>query len=307
LASVTPLTTTIGARIDGVDLRKPISDAAADVIVKALDEHGVIVFHGPLVGLEEQKALASLFGKMEAARAHQLAGDYDPVTVIDNDVYVRSGVKGRPPLPETFLFNEEFQMWHVDSCFGEKIPRAACLRAEILTTVGGGTCWASMGAAYDALSPTMQAWLDTLDIVYAPPAGYRRFVAVDEMSEENRAAWEAECHPRLHPMVVRHPETGRKQLFVNPVYAVKVDKLSNSESAMLLRYLYNHCFKPDFVYRHRWTLGDIVIWDELATAHLAPTDYGDAPRRMVRIYAGMVKPTAARDAGPRARRLEPVA
>jgi len=79
---------------------------------------------------------------------------------------------------------------------------------------------------------------------------------------------------------------------------VKIDKLSNSESAMLLRYLYTHATKPDFVYRHRWNEGDILLWDELATIHLAPTDYLPHERRVVRVTAGLTTPVAARDPAP---------
>ncbi len=292
--TVTPLTTTIGARIDGVDLRRTISEEDAERIRQALWSHCVIVFKSPDIGLEQQKALASVFGPLEAVLAHRLVGDHDPVTIIDNEVWRKSA---GDRLPDASFFKDEFQGWHVDSAFGAEIPRIACLRAELLPPVGGGTCWANMAAGYDALSPIMRDWLETLDVIYAPPPGYRRFLDIETQPEDVREQWEQECAPRRHPLVARHPDSGRKQLYVNPAYAVKVDKLSGGESAMLLRYLFQHCYRPDFVYRHLWNDGDVVIWDELATTHLAPTDYLPHERRLVRVFAGSRRIAAARDFG----------
>ena len=289
---VTPLTTTIGARIDGVDLRKPLSKSAAQSIRQALADYAVIVFHEQHIDLEQQRTFTSIFGPLECVDAHKLVGDNNSVTVLDASTYQRTDTERINP--SAFHLKDEFPEWHVDSCFSIEIPAVACLRPEVLSPVGGGTCWAGMAWGYDALSETMQEWLETLDVVFAPPPGYRGYLGLANMPKEIQEKWDATYATHLHPLVVRHPVNGRKQLFVNPAYAVKIDKLSNSESAMLLRFLYGHATRPDFVYRHRWNMGDIVVWDELATAHLAPTDHYPHPRRVVRIFAGAVKPTAAR-------------
>ena len=97
----------------------------------------------------------------------------------------------------------------------------------------------------------------------------------------------------LHPMVIRHPLSGRKSLFANPMFTTAVDQLSARESAMLLHFLFTEATRQDFIYRHRWAMGDLVVWDELATMHRGPPDF-PAERRLIRIYAGLATPTAAR-------------
>jgi taurine dioxygenase len=289
---VKPLTTTIGARIDGVDLRQPISDNDAAVIRQALADHFVIVFRGQHIDLEQQKAAAGIFGPLDTVESQKLAGNNDPTDVLDNALYA---VVDAERLPSVFNSRDEYQDWHVDSSFCDEIPSIACLRAEVLPPYGGGTCWASMACAFDALSPVMAAWLETLNVVFAPPTGYRAALGVHKVPAEVQRQWDEKFTSKLHPLVTRHPVSGRKMLWLNPVYVVKVDGLSNGESAMLLRHLYQHCTRPDFVYRHLWEEGDIIIWDELATMHRAPKDYMPHPRRVVRVFAGLTAPTAARD------------
>jgi taurine dioxygenase len=292
--TVTPLTTTIGARLEGIDLRQPISAADAQVIRKALADHFVITFRDQPINLDQQKALAGIFGPLEAVAAHKLVGDDNPVTVLDNESYK---VIDADRLQDTFLFRDEFQEWHVDSAFSAEIPSVACLRAEVIPPVGGDTCWAGMAAAYDHLSETMKEWVEKLSVIFSPPPGYRGYLRLKSMPQGVQDEWEKQNGARLHPLVTRHPVSGRKMLYVNPAYAVKVHTLSNSESAWLLRFLHSHCTRPDFVYRHHWSVGDVMIWDELATTHLAPKDYFPHERRVVRVFAGMTAPTAARAAG----------
>jgi taurine dioxygenase len=212
--------------------------------------------------------------------------------VLDNALYA---VVEAEQLPSAFNSRDEYDDWHVDSSFCDQIPSVAVLRAEVLPPYGGGTSWASMARAYDALSPTLAEWLETLSLVFAPPTGYRAAVGVPKLAPEIQRQWDEKFTSKLHPLVTRHPVSGRKMLWLNPVYVVKIHGLTNSESAMLLRHLYQHCTRPDFVYRHLWEEGDIIIWDELATMHRAPKDYMPHPRRVVRVFAGLTTPTAARD------------
>jgi taurine dioxygenase len=142
----------------------------------------------------------------------------------------------------------------------------------------------------------MQQWLETLDVIHAAPPGQRATLGLASASPDVQEIWERELAARKHPLVVRHAASSRNILFVNPSFVVKIDKLSKAESAMLLRYLYTHAIRPDFVYRHRWNEGDILLWDELATIHLAPSDYLPHERRVVRVTAGLTTPVAARDA-----------
>ncbi len=286
--TITPLTTTIGARIDGIDLAQPLDAAATRAIKAALATHSVIAFSGQDIDLAQQKTFSRIFGELEPVLSHRLVGANDTATVLDNRLW---GTAAAGKLPNAFHLNDEFQGWHVDSSYCPQIPSVSTLRAEVLPPVGGGTGWASMACAYEGLSPAMQAWLETLSAVHAPPPGQREVLDVASLPQVEQDHWDRELAARTHPLVVVHPVSGRKGLFVNPSYVVKIDTLSNQESAMLLRFLFRHCIRPDFIYRHRWSEGDILVWDQLATIHLAPNDYLPHERRVVRVTAGLTTPT----------------
>lgn len=283
---VKPLTSTIGAEIGGVDLRS-LSSEEADHIRTQLDTHSVLLFRGQHLDLASQCAFAETFGSLEPLQSAKFLGQ-DPVLVLDNLV---KGRDDRPPAQQWV----EFDGWHTDSSFTEYIPRAAVLRAEVIPPIGGMTSWTSTCAAFEALSPTLREWLKTLKAVHRYPDGYREAIGVQRMPQDVQDRFDAEFAPRPQPMVVRHPRSGRCALFVNPSYTSHVVGLSAKESRMLLSFLFTHLASSEFVYRHRWEEGDIVVWDELATLHLAPdpSDYAPHPRRVVRVTAGTETPVPA--------------
>lgn len=285
--TVMPLTTTIGARVEGVDLKQRPSEAEARHIRAALAEHAVLTFPGQFLDLDQQKAFAEIFGERRNILSHRLVGNDDTMVVLDNRLWATAAAAR---LPSQFNLADEFKGWHTDSTYCPEIAWVTTLRAEVLPPVGGGTNWTSMTAAFAALSPAMQGWLETLTAVHASPRGQREVLRVGEQSEQVREEWDRELTARVHPVVVVHPVSGRKALFVNPGYTIKIAELSNAESANLLRFLFTHCDHPDFIFRHRWSEGDMVVWDQLQTMHMAPSDYLPHERRVVRVTAGLVKP-----------------
>jgi len=238
--------------------------------------------------LAQQQAFAGIFGERRNILSHRLVGNHDTTVVLDNRLWQ---IAASAQLPNRVNFSEEFKGWHTDSTYCPEIAWVTTLRAELLPPVGGGTNWTSMAAAYDALSPAMQAWLETLSAVHSSPRGQREVLKVDEQLEHVREEWDRELTARTHPVVIVHPISGRKVLFVNPGYTIKIHELSNAESANLLRFLWGHCDHPDFIVRHRWSEGDIVVWDQLQTMHMAPSDYLPHERRVVRVTAGLTRPT----------------
>ncbi|MDG2001977.1 MAG: TauD/TfdA family dioxygenase [Novosphingobium sp.] len=285
--TVTPLTTTIGARVDGVDLTQPLDEADAQQLRDALTEHAVITFSGQQMDREQQRAFTGIFGELRNILSHRLVGNHDTMVVLDNRLWQTAA---SAQLPSRANFSDEFKGWHTDSTYCPEIAWVTTLRGELLPPVGGGTNWMSMAAAFDALSPAMQGWLETLTAVHASPRGQREVLRVDEQPEDVREEWDRELTARTHPVVIVHPISGRKVLFVNAAYTIKIQELSSAESANLLRFLWGHCDHPDFIVRHRWSEGDIVVWDQLQTMHMAPSDYLPHERRVVRMTAGLVKP-----------------
>ena len=303
--TVTPLTTTIGARVDGVDLKREPDEATAQAIRDALAQHAVLTFANQHLDRDQQRAFTGIFGELRNILSHRLVGNHDTMVVLDNRLWQTAA---DAQLPNRANLSDEFKGWHTDSTYCPEIAWYTTLRAELLPPVGGGTNWMSMAAAFDALSPAMQAWLETLTAVHASPRGQREVLRVDQQSDAVREEWDRELTARTHPVVIVHPLTGRKVLFVNAAYTIRILELTPAESAMLLRFLWGHCDHPDFALRHRWTEGYIVVWDQLQTMHMAPSDYLPHERRVVRMTAGLVRPSGVAEHAARqaeAREVEP--
>jgi taurine dioxygenase len=194
---------------------------------------------------------------------------------------------------DQFGLRSEFDGWHTDSSFTPWLPRAAVLRAEIIPPVGGDTSFTSLCTAYDRLSPVMQGWLGEVTAVHAVPPGYKESIHIDAYGPDAEARFDAEYPPREYPVVITHPESGRKALFVNPGYTVRIVGLAPAESNTMLRFLFSHIGSAGHVYRHHWNAGDLVVWDELTVLHRAPNDFAPHDRKVVRVTAGRVVPTAA--------------
>jgi taurine dioxygenase len=272
-----PLTSSIAAVVDGVQLAD-LGDADARELRAALAVHGVLVLPRQELTREEQVAATSRFGAVHGHPVPEyLFGAAEPVSVVENDA-------DKPP--------QEDQQFHVDYSFSTEVPDLAVLHAEVLPPNGGDTMWANAGAAYDALSPRMQEFLAGLTARH--DAGDRfwwemRRTLGEEHSERAREHFQGNSHP----VVCAHPVTGRKVLFVNPGYTVAINELGRSESTGVLRMLFDHLNNPAFHYRHRWSEGDVVIWDEHLTAHMGPFDFAPHHRRLARVTAGSTAPAAA--------------
>jgi taurine dioxygenase len=293
---ITRLTSSVGARVEGVDLSREIPDAMQLELQQALWDNYVLVFPGPPVGMDEQIRLASCFGEVQPMPVFRFLGERNPAIAVDNrggGIVDREGRTKRP-----VIFNNRAQQvrelpnWHTDVSFTRVVPQVGTLRAEVLPPVGGDTCFASLCAAYAALSPVMQDLLVNLKAVHAPPAGYKESIDVWQYGEDAEARFDSEFGPREHPLVIEHPHSRRPSLFVNPSFTVRIAGMTDPESVNILRFLYNHMTAASFVYRHHWSPGDIVIWDELVCLHLPPSDFQPHDRRLVRIISGTVAPAS---------------
>ncbi len=272
-----PLTSSLGARVEGVDLAS-IDRAGAEAIRTALHEHGVLVFPAQPLTREEQVAFTAQLGAVHGHPVPEyLFGASDPVSVVEND-----GEK----LPQ------DDQHFHVDYSFSREIPDLAVLHAEVVPPVGGDTMWSSAAAAHDALSPAMRDFLAPLTARHE--AGDRfwfelRRTLGPEATDRARLQFEGNSHPVL----CAHPVTGRRLLFVNPGYTVAINELSAHESDGVLRMLFDHLKNPAFHFRYRWSESDVVIWDEHLTAHMGPFDFAPHHRRLARVTAGRRAPVGA--------------
>jgi taurine dioxygenase len=177
--------------------------------------------------------------------------------------------------------------WHTDVTFVPEPPAASVLVADLTPPSGGDTLWADMRTAYTMLSPAIAVLVDDLEAVHRiSPLAYWGEPFDTALSREDAADLferSLSVPPVVHPIVRVHPVTGRPALFVNPGFTSHVVGLSRIESDHLLQMLYAHAIQPEFVLRHRWQTGDVVVWDNRATMHYAADDYGTADRRMRRV------------------------
>ena len=161
--------------------------------------------------------------------------------------------------------------WHTDITAAINPPAASILRGEVVPPYGGDTQFTNLVAAYNALSPAMQAFVDGLRGVhrFAPPAGVDATPEYQELMRKRTLVSE-------HPIVRVHPESGERVLFVSPSFLKSIVGLSARESQVVLEFLWEHIVRPEFTVRFRWAPGSVAFWDNRATAHLAPRDIFDS-------------------------------
>ncbi len=254
LARVQALTPAIGAVVEGTDLRDHLDPATVAAIRQALLDHGVIFFHDQPLSREQLRAFALNFGQI---------GTDSPAPPPDEVAeMVTTEPKGTTDI------------WHADATYMEAPNMGAVMRAVRLPPVGGDTCWASMYAAYDALSEPMQAMVDGLTALHSLFPVMERLRRLGDRFDGYLADAARGGYPEhIHPVVRVHPETGRKLLFVNSSWTTRIVELEPAESAKVLGLLFDHIKAPDFNVRFRWSPGDIAFWDNRAVQHYAVPDY----------------------------------
>jgi taurine dioxygenase len=175
--------------------------------------------------------------------------------------------------------------WHSDWSFLETPPAATLLRAQTIPPVGGDTLFVDASRAWDALSDAMKAVLAPLRAVHSARQSYgtKGVFARDTEARTMKIIVSEEADGSLtHPLVRTHPVTGRKALYISPVYTVGIEGFTPEESKALLGFLFAHLTQEEFIYRHRWTVGDLLMWDNRCTMHFAEGGYDGHLRVMHR-------------------------
>ena len=264
---VHPVAGALGAEILGVDLAKPLDDAAIAEIRRVWLERLVIFFRDQDLTPAQFLAFACRFGEPI---------EYPFVKGLDEHPHIIPVLK---LAHETVNFGG---IWHSDTAYLEAPPMASMLIARDVPPAGGDTEFASMYRAYETLSPGMQRLLDGLLAVNSSAAADVSRTREDRIKDSAREDAKRE-YQATHPVVRMHPETGRKALYVNVAHTVGFEGMTREESAPLLRFLFQHQVKPEFTCRFRWRPGSIAFWDNRCAQHNAINDYQGHRRLMHRI------------------------
>ena len=276
----TRLSPVLGAEISGIDLSHTLGDNAFNDLRQAwLDHHGLLVVRHQKLDADAQVAFARRFGPLFGEADH-FQNSVKPYLLPGNPAVYRVSNKVAGGVAQGRARAGDY--WHSDVSFRRHPAQASLLHAIEIPPAGGDTMFADMHQAYDALSESMKALIDGLEAVHdfavaaASSGTYRsdQLVSTD-FDGQNRC---------IHPVVIRHPETGRKALFVNPGFTAGLVGFEPEESRALLGFLHAHATRHEFVYRHRWAPGDLVIWDNRSLMHHAVVDYeGKGERYMHRV------------------------
>lgn len=250
------LTACIGAELRGLDLSRPLGADERALLRAALLDHLVLVFRNQSLTPEGHIAFARQFGPIKLPPVATRHGGPPEVNVLD----------------QTEPYGEGSDNWHADNTYTATPPMGSILRIVQLPALGGDTAFASMVAAYEALSPPLQALCNGLSAVHDVTRSLTRAIARGHSRASLREMQER-LPPVEHPVVIVHPETGRRALFVNRNSTTRILGMSDPESDMLLRFLFEHTKHPEFQLRVRWEPGTVVFLDNRSAQHYAVADY----------------------------------
>jgi taurine dioxygenase len=276
---VIPSGEALGASIEGLDLARPLAPAELDEVLKALGQHGVIRFPRQELTGAQLRDFSAQLGDLEinvASQAYQDAG-IPEVMILSNIVE-----NGRP-----LGLADAGQGWHTDMSYsrmiafanvlyGIKIPRR---NARVL----GATQFSNMHAAYEDLPVDVKHGLEDKTILH----DFNKFWEMMRREKGSKRPPLTEAQrkskpPVSHPAVLTHPLTGRKVLYANPGYSVRINELPQKESDQMLEFLFEHQLKPKYIYTSHWEERDVLVWEDIGTIHNAVADYGADEHRFVK-------------------------
>ncbi len=264
---LTPMAPKCGVEVSGVSLAS-CNDAEMQEIRMTIYEHGVAVFRDQEFSPEDHIAFGKRWGGMDINNYFPQQGDYDEISVVKKEPTQNTNIGGA---------------WHTDHSYDQIPAMGSVLVARELPPTGGDTMWAHMGAAYDALSDEMKARLEGMEAFHTADHVYKEggLYAQTDMGEHLRG--QDLKTGAVHPVVIRHPQTGRKLLYVNTAFTINFVGQTREESLPLLNELCDAALTEDNQCRLQWKPGTVAIWDNRTSWHNAMNDYAGHRREMHRI------------------------
>ncbi|MCB1542383.1 MAG: TauD/TfdA family dioxygenase [Rhodoblastus sp.] len=258
----------LGAMIEGIDLSQPLEDADIAEMRGALNDYGVIFFRDQKITPEQHIAFAQRFGEIDVNRFFKAAAGYPQIAEVRKEPGQTTNIGGG---------------WHTDHSYDQEPALGSILLARETPTRGGDTVFACMNRAYEALSDGLKKTLEGLRAVHSSRHVFGAGTDYVKASGDRLENAENATQDAIHPVVLRHPESGKKILYVNSGFTTHFEGWTKAESAPLLNFLYEHAARPEFQYRFQWGVGSIAFWDNRSTWHYAVNDYHGERRLMHRI------------------------
>ena len=264
--NILPMTPTIGAEVEGIDLSRPLDARTVSALRRALLDWKVLFFRDQDITTDQHLAFARNFGDLEVHPFAPQKPGYPEVLAITHDANSRG----------------KENTWHSDVTWRLEPSLGSILRALEIPPVGGDTLFADMYAAYDGLKDEVKAKVEGKVAVH-DFVNFRKGMRKRGVSEEEIAAFDRQYPTVEHPVIRTHPETGRKAIYVNAGFTQHIVGMEKAESDALLAHLYAQAAIPEYQCRFRWTPNAIAFWDNRASQHYAASDYFPAVRRMERV------------------------
>ena len=269
MINVKPITGNIGAEIYGVDLNREISENQFLEIKSAFFLYGVIFFRNQKLSPDKEIDFAKKWGKININRFFTNVEGYPEIAMVLKEPDQKKNIGS---------------IWHADHSYDVKPAMGSILFAHEVPNKGGDTLFSCMHSAYEGLSDCLKSKLSKMKArhssrhVFGPARAERNDDTVGRIKNADIAKQDA-----VHPVIITHPETLKKILYVNPTFTLSFEGWTVAESKPLLNYLYAHSSRPDYTCRFQWKVGSIAFWDNRSTWHLAINDYQGKRRLMHRI------------------------
>ena len=270
---VLPIAGAVGAEISGADLSRPLPGGQLAEIRQALGDRGVIFFRDQTLSPAQHVAFAKNFGPIAVNRFFRAVEGWPMIAEVRKEPEQKANIGGG---------------WHTDHSYDAEPALGSVLYAREVPEYGGDTVFSSMYAAYESLSDGLKATLANLRAVHSSRHVFGAQSGRPAEMQDRILNPELATQDAVHPVVIRHPDTGRRALYVNPGFTLRFEGWSDEESRPLLEYLYSQATRPEFTCRFRWQPGSIAFWDNRSTWHLAVNDYHGQRRLMHRITVGGV-------------------
>ncbi|MBE8190802.1 MAG: TauD/TfdA family dioxygenase [Alphaproteobacteria bacterium] len=265
---IRPMSGAVGAQVCNVDLGADLSNAQFANIRDAFIKHGLLFFRDQDITPEQHIAFAERWGEININRFFQKVDGYEKIAAVVKEPDQAVNIGGD---------------WHTDHSYDDIPAMGSILLARETPAVGGDTLFACMYKAYEGLSDGLKKTLEGVRAVHSSRHVFGDISQYKDAVGGRLSNAEAATQDATHPVIITHPESGRKALYINPGFTIHFEGWTPEESFPLMKYLYAHASRPENTTRFQWQPGSIAFWDNRATWHYALNDYHGARREMHRI------------------------